>query len=953
MLPFNLEHQESIIIRPITDKQLPILGTNEYNQLNILISCNGKLPTLKPCNLGQYSEKVAQSIIRCKSNKQEVFQLIETCLYSPDFYDQLVKCLKLALLEDNQRYTNYNDQQLFEMNLLRLFTMNMIIFGLDPDKELLKLLVDYEFMEMLYLAQSSTWTIKSKFDCYFGLFQQRFKILLNLMFDLKFGQLVQIEPSELLRAAELHINNRESLPIIREIIPSILIKLRDICNCNTQCDQNIEKQLNMILNTFGCAINDKGIWNSVKMNKTYTLKHVNQIVKQYLYDQVKILENSLEMLPVLQDTYNNKKQYGKDLKMLSKAELEFQSYDFKKRVDITDSCYWRKLTSVGTQEQLTVFALVIQGTTIKLESDTGTIELFDLDAKELYSFRVSLSSGQNQIIATLADKDINQFIGNNRNEEIKDFYISDDTKSIKSIVHFRPQYFDLNLNYLALYCLSNSTALVSRIEDHIDQIQLSPFAQHIITGYTPTNCSEFRRVLENTNKLNTLQRQAYQNAINHKLSLISGVAGTGKTYLLCHIAQQIIQFNESNKQKNKILMCGSSKSSTDAICDKLAEMRIPYVRVYAKHFHIQLFSDDATAIQESSIENEVNHKCVAALKKIMQIHRSRKEKRFGDFIMDKYNVDKLDDILGHNEGHIVKPFKINTLTDGYEANANSTASAYEMYQHMFSQIILDAPIVVMNPPTAGDSRFNNYKFDFVLLDDVSCVSEATVIMPIARCQKHLIMASDKNQHDIFVSFKQLSNRGFTNSLFNKLIERNFVHTILVDQQRIVANMNIIQKINLAKPSKEFTEQGQVIELNKFPGAFFVVKKSEFYNPKKRYLIQLLNELIQVYSVKNIAIVIPDQEIKELFSYIERIPEYNSGAVHVSLVTPSETKGKDYGAVILSLFDCEGTSLQQGRPALTTALTRHRRILIAFGNTSCREEFPDVWQFFLNNRAIVD
>ncbi|CAL6114311.1 Hypothetical_protein [Hexamita inflata] len=130
MLPFNLEHQENIVIRPKTDKQLPILGTNEYNQLNILISCNGKLPTLKPCNFGQYSEKVAQSIIRCKSNKQEVFQLIETCLYSPDFYDQLIQCLKQALLEDSQRYTNYNDQQLFEMHLLRLFTMNMIIFGL-------------------------------------------------------------------------------------------------------------------------------------------------------------------------------------------------------------------------------------------------------------------------------------------------------------------------------------------------------------------------------------------------------------------------------------------------------------------------------------------------------------------------------------------------------------------------------------------------------------------------------------------------------------------------------------------------------------------------------------------------------------------------------------------------------------------------------------------------------
>ncbi|CAL5994842.1 DNA_helicase [Hexamita inflata] len=830
----------------------------------------------------------------------------------------------------------------------------MIIFGLDPDLELLKLLVEYELMEMLYLAQSSTWTIQSKFDYYFDLFQQRFKILINLLFDLKYGQLIQIETNELLCAAELQITKRQSMHVIKEIIPQILYKLKDICNCGTQCDQNIEKQLNLALKTFGCTINDKEIWKQVKMNKIYTLKHVNQIVKQYLYDQVQILESQIETLPVLQDKYSNKKQYGHDFKLLSQAELWHQSLDFKKRVDITDSCYWRKLTSVDpTKEQQIIYALIIQGTNIQLKSDTGTIELFDLKEKQLFSFRVSLSSGcDNQIIATLADININQFIGKHRDEIIQDFFISDDTKSVKSVIHFRPVYFDLNQNYLALYCLSNATALLKRIEDHIDQIQQTPFTQHIITGYTPTNCSEFKKVIDNTNKLNSEQKQAYQNAINHKLSLISGVAGTGKTYLLCHIAQQIIKFNEQNKYKNKILMCGCSTSSTDAICDKLTEMKIPYVRVYANHFNIQLFSNNATEIQKSSIQNEVNHKCVAALIKIMEIHKSRKQKRFGDFIMDSFNIDKLNNILGLNQDNIIKPFKINTLTDGYYANVNSTVSAFEMYQHMFSQIILDAPILVMNPPTAGDSRFNNYKFDFVLLDDVSCVNEPIAIIPITRCQKHLVLASDKNQHDIFTSFKQLSHLGFTNSLFNKLIERNFIHTILVDQQRIVANMNIIQKSNLAKPSKIFTEQGQVVELNKFPGAFFVVKKSEFYNKSNKQLLLLLDELIQVYSVKNIAVIVPGLEIKEQFSYIERIPEYNSGAFHVSLVTPSETKGKDYGAVILSLFDFEGTSLQH-RTVLTTVLTRHRRILIAFGNSLCREQFPDVWEFFYNHGAIID
>ncbi|CAL6116245.1 DNA_helicase [Hexamita inflata] len=112
---------------------------------------------------------------------------------------------------------------------------------------------------------------------------------------------------------------------------------------------------------------------------------------------------------------------------------------------------------------------------------------------------------------------------------------------------------------------------------------------------------KMKRQILNSTKFNQLQKQALQNAVTEKVSLISGLAGTGKTYALCSIAKL---YNHNN---NKVLMCAPNQASMNAICDHLDNQNIQHVRVYAKSLNDQLFTQDSSKISNNYRTNELHH----------------------------------------------------------------------------------------------------------------------------------------------------------------------------------------------------------------------------------------------------------------------------------------------------------------------------------------------------------
>ncbi|CAL6116243.1 Nonsense-mediated_mRNA decay protein [Hexamita inflata] len=221
-----------------------------------------------------------------------------------------------------------------------------------------------------------------------------------------------------------------------------------------------------------------------------------------------------------------------------------------------------------------------------------------------------------------------------------------------------------------------------------------------------------------------------------------------------------------------------------------------------------------------------------------------------------------------------------------------------------------------------------------------------------KCSKRLVLASDQNQHRVRTRLAELMTKNFGFSLFDNLVElKSAKHVILREQMRCHPKLCLLDTFSYQKEVQHFTEAGNFINLRKFPCALYSVRKDDFYDPKQHQLESVLTELIGLYRVKDIAIIIPQQEEKET---IERlITDINiklkPDRVSIQILTPNEITGKEFDAVVLSLFSGKRQSHKYRKNLLETVLTRHKRVLVAFGNHVNRP----IHDFFKDNNASID
>lgn len=95
------------------------------------------------------------------------------------------------------------------------------------------------------------------------------------------------------------------------------------------------------------------------------------------------------------------------------------------------------------------------------------------------------------------------------------------------------------------------------------------FVKDFIIGKEFKNtCKKFSNILINSNLSGSLG-ESLEMVANHKVTLIQGLAGTGKTYLCCHIIEQYVKMNKKNKKKGKIMYCASTSMAANDLIQKL------------------------------------------------------------------------------------------------------------------------------------------------------------------------------------------------------------------------------------------------------------------------------------------------------------------------------------------------------------------------------------------------
>ncbi|CAL5972360.1 DNA_helicase [Hexamita inflata] len=703
----------------------------------------------------------------------------------------------------------------------------------------------------------------------------------------------------------------------------------------------------------------------------------NNLMEMIDPDELKeCLQEKVGLLDRVEPSYENTKDYIRQQKRCCVLDLKYQQLNQPKivmKVDI-QKCELRILTSIQTEEEKEYYIIVNED--ITLNRKTGVIQIWKQQHK--IEFEVDFIDNEyNTVIAQIK----------NVGDTNMDVFINDKIfKSREGQMHMMPNRQGVKVFYLSQHYTINAQriniisdgfnpkALINRILKNLDLMHDSPF-EDFVTGRLKDlkadsmmnsgdlQLDKLKRQIANSTRFNTLQKQALWYALNHKVSLISGLAGTGKTYTLCGIAKQF------QHHGCKILMCAPNQTSQDALCDQLKLWNIKYVRVYAKSLNDDLFHLNSSKLSILNPQHELHHICVSKIVEMLEMNDGR------DF--SEAEAFKLKEVV--NYGHDIDPKKITQLfceekrkkkqdktqnnrvfnpkdrkaepkqQEADEADDKLLESLQSKYFKIMQQTLEEARVIVTSPLACGDSRFQHIEFDVGLFDDFSRVRQHYSIVPVMKCSQRLVLASDQNQHKVRSRFEELMAKNFGLSMFDNLVELK-QHTILREQMRCHPKACILNQFPQQKDIQQFEVAGDFLNLRKFPCALYNVRKDDFYDSEQKLFSNVLTELIGLYRVKDIAIIVPKQQEKEIIQLLltEINMKLKPDRVSIQILTPNEIIGKEFDAVVLSLF-LMYSGYNYNPYLLESVLTRHKRIFVAFAS----HVDASVYKFFKEHNANVN
>ena len=247
--------------------------------------------------------------------------------------------------------------------------------------------------------------------------------------------------------------------------------------------------------------------------------------------------------------------------------------------------------------------------------------------------------------------------------------------------------------------------------------------------------------------LNDSQKNAVEQCINSRLSLIQGPPGTGKTFTAVHLLKQL-----SEMGKGPILACAESNVAVDNLLEGLVNIGVNAVRI-----------GKPVKVRES-LRN-------STLDALIEQHPLQDEIEYIKQQNDDLRKD-LNSLKGKEKGLAHRDIK------------NNFKDIRNLEKNVIAALLDSAEVICATTIGAGHHILGDRKFPIVLIDEATQASEPSALVPIIRGCRQLVLVGDHKQLPPTVISEKAEQGGLNQSLFERLNKCGIPAHMLTTQYRM-------------------------------------------------------------------------------------------------------------------------------------------------------------------------
>lgn len=467
--------------------------------------------------------------------------------------------------------------------------------------------------------------------------------------------------------------------------------------------------------------------------------------------------------------------------------------------------------------------------------------------------------------------------------------------------------------------------------------------------------------------LNDSQKTAINFAINNDLTIIHGPPGTGKTFTLIELIQQLLM----KDPEKRILICGPSNISVDTILERLTPLVPNNLLLRIGHPARLLDSNKRHSLDILSKKNTIVKDISQEIDKLIQ--ENKKLKNYKQRKENWNEIKLLRKDLKKREFKTIKDLIIQSRIVVTTLHGSSSRELCSLYR--------DDP--------------NFQLFDTLIIDEVSQAMEPQCWIPLIAHQNQfhkLVLAGDNKQLPPTIKTEDDKNviHNLETTLFDRIIKifpkREMVKFLNVQYRmnkkimefpslsmyngKLSADATVANRLLIDLPTVDATPSQDDVD-TKLPLIWYDTQGDEFQETADEATI-----LGSKYNEGEIAIV--KEHIENLRSFnvpevsIGVISPYNAQVSHLKKLVHDELKltdieistvdgfqGREKDVIILSLVrsneEFEVGFLKEER-RLNVAMTRPRRQLVVVGNIEvlqrCGNKYLKSWSKWCEENADV-
>jgi ATP-dependent RNA/DNA helicase IGHMBP2 len=463
--------------------------------------------------------------------------------------------------------------------------------------------------------------------------------------------------------------------------------------------------------------------------------------------------------------------------------------------------------------------------------------------------------------------------------------------------------------------------------------------REMIEGEIPLSFGDVNEALK-VPSLNPSQNGALHHILSVKdIGVIHGPPGTGKTTTLVEAIRLTLL------EESQILVCAPTNSAVDLLTEKLSDTGIEVLRL-----------GHPARMSEAIMNCGLDRKIAASTyyKDIRNLRKSAEE----FFRM----AGKFKRVYGREEAKQRAMY--------YAEAKNATREAKLLEDHVTAELFRNSPVICCTPVTSTHWGLRRKKFRTLFFDEASQALEATVWMPLLKCER-LILAGDHFQLPPVIKSPIAKSGGLEITMLDRCIELKNAIRLLNRQYR----MNAV----IMGFSNHFFYKGELIAdesvtshvlVEGDPGylgislefvdtagcGFEEIQNPEtlsFMNPGEgNVMFKHLKELTADYATYpdlppiEIGIISPYKEQREWLT--DNLPELNRSKIDsLAIKTIDGFQGEERDVIYISLVrsnEAREIGFLSDLRRMNVAITRARKKLVVIGDSATIGAHPFYREF---------